>query len=188
MIYSVQQTATSDTHIHLWSTYLPFYPPGETTENLRPWGNPCGTEFISENLKIHLHFLLFLTIAMVQFVEFVPKEVNDMHTLYIQHHVWWWTRKARSQGITTYGIDLISPLNSDFNIKRVNSLWFSDAIWRQRSGSTLAQVMACCLTAPSHYLNQFWLIISKVCGIHRKALSWEDLKIPISNTRLKITF
>ena len=24
-------------------------------------------------------------------------------------------------------------------------------------GSTLAQVMACCLTAPSHYLNQCWL-------------------------------
>ena len=38
----------------------------------------------------------------------------------------------------------------------------ADAIWRQRSGSTLAQVMACCLTAPSHYLNQCWLIISKV--------------------------
>ena len=28
--------------------------------------------------------------------------------------------------------------------------------------STLAQVMACCLTAPSHYLNQCWLIFSKV--------------------------
>ena len=42
------------------------------------------------------------------------------------------------------------------------SLWPSDAIWRQRSGSTLAQVMACCLTAPSHYLNQCWLIISKI--------------------------
>ena len=41
-----------------------------------------------------------------------------------------------------------------------NSLWPSDTIWRQRSGSTLAQVMACCLTAPSHYLNQCWLIIS----------------------------
>ena len=38
----------------------------------------------------------------------------------------------------------------------------SDAIWRHRSGSTLAQVMACCLTAPSHYLNQCWLIISEV--------------------------
>ena len=44
----------------------------------------------------------------------------------------------------------------------VNSLWRSDAIWRQRSGSTLARVMACCLTTPSHYLNQCWLIISEV--------------------------
>ena len=43
----------------------------------------------------------------------------------------------------------------------VNSLRPSDAIWRQRTGSTLAQVMACCLTAPSHHLNQCWLIVSK---------------------------
>ena len=38
----------------------------------------------------------------------------------------------------------------------------SDAIWRQRSGSTLTQVMACCLTAPNHYLNQCWLIASEI--------------------------
>ena len=38
----------------------------------------------------------------------------------------------------------------------------NDAIWRQGSGSTLAQVMACCLAAPSHSLNQCWLIIRKV--------------------------
>ena len=44
--------------------------------------------------------------------------------------------------------------------KRFNSLWPNDAIWRHRSGSTLAQVMAYCLAAPSHYLNQCWLIIS----------------------------
>ena len=44
----------------------------------------------------------------------------------------------------------------------IDSLWPSDAIWRYRSGSTLAQVIACCLTAPSHYLNQCWLIINKV--------------------------
>ena len=44
----------------------------------------------------------------------------------------------------------------------VNSLWPSDAIRRQGTESTLAQVMACCLTAPSHYLNQCWLIIGKV--------------------------
>ena len=42
------------------------------------------------------------------------------------------------------------------------SLWPCDTIWRQRSGPTLAQVMACCLTAPSHYLNQCWLIIGEV--------------------------
>ena len=44
----------------------------------------------------------------------------------------------------------------------INSLRPSDTIWRHKSGSTLAQVMACCLTAPSHYLNQCWLIVSKV--------------------------
>ena len=42
------------------------------------------------------------------------------------------------------------------------SLGPSDAIWWQRFGSTSAQVMACCLTESSHYLNQSWLIISKV--------------------------
>ena len=44
-------------------------------------------------------------------------------------------------------------------LKLFNSLWPSDAMWRQRSGSTLAHVMACCLTAPSHYLKQYWPII-----------------------------
>ena len=44
----------------------------------------------------------------------------------------------------------------------IHSLRPGDAIWRHRSGSTLARVMACCLTAPSHYLKQCWLIISKV--------------------------
>ena len=32
-------------------------------------------------------------------------------------------------------------------------LWLSDAMWWHRSWSTLAQVVACCLTAPSHYLK-----------------------------------
>ena len=35
----------------------------------------------------------------------------------------------------------------------INSLWPSDAIWQHWTWSTLAQVMACCLMAPSHYLN-----------------------------------
>ena len=43
-----------------------------------------------------------------------------------------------------------------------NSLWSNDAIWWHISGSALAQVIACCLTAPSHYLIQCWLLISEV--------------------------
>ena len=43
-----------------------------------------------------------------------------------------------------------------------NSLWPRDAIWRQGSKSTLVQVMTCCLTAPIHYQNQCWFIITKV--------------------------
>ena len=52
-----------------------------------------------------------------------------------------------------------SPLPA---LEWINWLWPSDAIWQHRSGSTLAQVMAWCLTAPNHYLNQCWLIISRV--------------------------
>ena len=49
----------------------------------------------------------------------------------------------------------------------INSLRPNDAIWRQRPGPTLALVMACCLTAPSHHLNQCRLIISEVqCQSH----------------------
>ena len=44
------------------------------------------------------------------------------------------------------------------NRLNVNSLWPGDAIWLQRSRSTLAQVIVCCLTATSHYLPQSWLI------------------------------
>ena len=45
---------------------------------------------------------------------------------------------------------------------QINSLWPSHTIWRHRLRSTLVQVMARCLTASSHYLNQCWLIISEV--------------------------
>ena len=35
-------------------------------------------------------------------------------------------------------------------------------IWHYKTWSVLVQITACCLMAPSHYLNQCWLIISKV--------------------------
>ena len=50
----------------------------------------------------------------------------------------------------------------ELDVAAINTLWPSDAIWRYRSGSILAQAMAWCRQAPSHYLNQCWLIISQV--------------------------
>ena len=41
----------------------------------------------------------------------------------------------------------------------LNAMWPS---WYQRSWSTLVQIMACCLMAPSLYLNRCRLIISKI--------------------------
>ena len=64
----------------------------------------------------------------------------------------------------------------------INSFWPCDAIWRHRSGLTLSQVMACCLMAPSHYLNQCWLNISVSCVIQLRMLSQEMLKISILDT------
>ena len=52
----------------------------------------------------------------------------------------------------------------------VNALWPSDAMRWNRSGSTLAQVMACCMMAPSHYLNQCSLI-NQMCSV---AFTWEQ--------------
>ena len=51
-------------------------------------------------------------------------------------------------------------------------------------GQHLAQVMACCLTAPSHYLNQCWLIIS---DIHIREISQELPQPSITKSCLKIT-
>ena len=70
-----------------------------------------------------------------------------------------------------------------------NSLWPSDNIWRHGSGSTLGQVVACCLMAPSHYLNQCWPPISEILWLRAmshlvpKLLLWMIyLKIKLSKS------
>ena len=63
-----------------------------------------------------------------------------------------------------------------------NSLWPSDLIWRhRRSGSMLAQVMACCLVAPSHYLHQWWVTI-----INSRLITW-TFKMSIPKLFLQFT-
>ena len=72
-----------------------------------------------------------------------------------------WCRQARSHYLSQCWPRFLSP----YGVTRpqwVNSLRSSDAIWFDRTGSALAQVMAHCLTTPSQYLNQCWLIINEV--------------------------
>ena len=63
------------------------------------------------------------------------------------------------------------------------SLRPSDTIWRHRSGSTLAQVKACCLPAPNHYLN---LSSVRSSDIHVRAISQEIPQPTIIQISLKI--
>ena len=80
----------------------------------------------------------------------------------------------------------ITEQNLSFPL-RANSWWCNDVTWRYRSGSTLAQVMAWCLIAPSHYLNQWWLIIQAFGGIHLLAVSKGGLMNMICNICVNIT-
>ena len=99
-------------------------------------------------------------------------------------------------GFHKYLIELIFSPSSKVHVKidddSFDSFWPSDTIRRQRSGSTLAQVMVCCLTAPSHYLNQCWLIISEVqwhsyqCNFRRDAPTINHLN-PFENYIFKIS-
>ena len=69
------------------------------------------------------------------------------------------------------------------DISLVNSLWLRDTICHWRSSSMLVPVMACCLTAPSHYLNQCWL--SSNLG---RAISQEISQPPITKIICKMTY
>ena len=66
-------------------------------------------------------------------------------------------RKSRLDADIRTGANQTLP-----NTERVNSVWLNDAMWRQRSESRFAQVMACCMAAPSECLNKSWFIISEV--------------------------
>ena len=67
--------------------------------------------------------------------------------------IMWLSRKIASISLRTG-----APVSSSI----LQSLWPSYVIWWHVTGSTLVQVMACYLMAPSHYLNQCRLISSKV--------------------------
>ena len=67
-----------------------------------------------------------------------PKQMGKWHTM---------------NGQWRLHYNLLHALRYYFHL--FTSLWPGDAIWRHGTRSILVQVMSCCLTAPSHYLNQW---------------------------------
>ena len=61
-------------------------------------------------------------------------------------------------------------VRSEMLWETLNSLWPSDILWRHRSESTLALVMACCMTASILYLKQCWLSSERTTGILWKSM------------------
>ena len=119
-------------------------------------------------LYTHLSVILvFISLVALQLREIHTKITlswahilfaTRVHSLcYIYITMYLWTRWHHSNWLTgAHKIEHKSITST------VNSLWPSDAIWCHRTWATLIQVMAWCLTAPSHYLNQCWLIINEV--------------------------
>ena len=70
--------------------------------------------------------------------------------------------------VLRWNLNLIIPASIIMMIQQKYStvsfkwLWSSDTPSYHRSGSILDHVMAWCLVAPSHYLIQYWLIISMI--------------------------
>ena len=73
-------------------------------------------------------------------------------------------------------------IHSNLSTDPINSLAYGDinSFW-----SKLIQIMAWCLMAPSHYLNQCWLIITDVL-LHSVQFYRNILKTPITKMCLKI--
>ena len=79
-----------------------------------------------------------------------------------QKHEFWWDHLKCFENENQICHVIAMLCAAEFTQSQFNSLWPSDAIWWHRTESTLALAMACCLTAPSHYLHQKQLIICMV--------------------------
>ena len=71
----------------------------------------------------------------------------------------WW-KGNNYFGLPSCGF--LEQISDNLGRSTFNSLWYSDAKWHHKIWSTLVEVMACCLMAPNHYLNQRWLITNEV--------------------------
>ena len=68
------------------------------------------------------------------------------------------------------------------------SVWPNDAKCRLKSGAKIVQVMVCCLTSSSHYLNQCWLVTHGARGVQLRAISHKVFRLSLTTKCLQITY
>ena len=135
--------------------------------------------FLNENVRISIKISL----------KFVPKgPINNMPSLVQIMACRWPGDKPLSEAMMVSLLTHICVTRPQW----VKALWLGDAIWWHRFGSTLAHVMACCLTALSHYLNQCQLLISEVLWHSHKSNFTRNthdihLQVEFENYIFKIT-
>ena len=118
-------------------------------------------------------------LCQVSITQSGTKQNHDKFRKYLENHT---LNSQKKHHRARYRMSVVNILEKKISF---NSLGPSDAICWHWSVSTLAQEMAYCLTAPSHCLNQCWLVINGFCGICLRAIFTE---IPsIYKQRLKIT-
>ena len=99
-------------------------------------------------------------------------EIRKIHLARKIHSIWWIIQKVCVKHGSWEGRREKKP--AVFCEFVFNSCGLVTPLWRQRSGSTLAPITACYLTAPSQWLNQWWVIANGICVIHMKAASHES--------------
>ena len=144
------------------------------TRKFRLWNDvhfvsasPCFNSLTPGKFEWNVRYLIFQIISVIDgwgiscelTLRWMSLDLTDDKSTLVQ--VMAWCRQATNHYLSQCWSRSLSPYGVT-RPQQVNSLWPSDAIRRQRTESTLLQLMACCLTAQSHYLNQCWLIISKV--------------------------
>ena len=123
-------------------------------------------KLISAHWRSHLvDCLRTLGMMMMMMTCLVPRRL---------HCLWkWMTKNSSSSRLPGKSpLDLDQVVTSwDYSVMKFEKeniyiyfywLWPSDAIWWDRTWSTLVQIMACDLTAPNHYLKLCWLIVSEI--------------------------
>ena len=109
-----------------------FYPWCSSHDLANDLQSLSGHQSLNRHEDRNIHFLTAIRLFL-----------HNLHTIYSSGFDFMFRTRPRALWQQTLPEPVLIPPN--------------DVIWLQRSGSTLAQKMGCCLTAPSHYLNQCWL-------------------------------